>query len=277
VEVVGMSVSTVSVVVAAYNEERWIERSLRSLLHQTHPCYDILVVDDGSSDATARIAKRLGVGVLSRPHRGAGTARDAGLRAVRGDVVVFADADDMYERDFLERLTKPFVDPSVRATFPGGVSFLNVDEGLAREWLCVRGYDDGAPPVYGETNSIAKAVRRADVLGVGGYPHVGYGEDLELGKLVGPAQVIPDAHWHVTLPSSMREIFRAARWIGRGPRFERGRPALWRLLPPASWARALGQLPAGGMRLTAVQLVYDVGRVAGFAESRIRRRLRAVA
>ena len=264
----------VSVVVAAFDEERWIERCLRALLRQTHPSYEVVVVDDGSTDATALVAERLGVRVLRRPHLGAGAARDAGLRAARGEIVVFADADDVCDPDFLERLTAPFADPRVRATFPGGTSFLNSAEGLAREWLRVRGFEHGRPPTYGSTNLIAKAVRRKIVLELGGYPHAGWGEDLLLGERVGPALVVPDARWQVTVPSSSREIFRSARWMGRGPRFERERPPLWLLLPPIGWTRAVGRVRQGGMRLAWVQLLYDVGRVIGFAESRLRPRFR---
>jgi glycosyltransferase involved in cell wall biosynthesis len=264
----------VTVVVAALDEERWIERCLLALLRQTHPSYEVVVVDDGSTDATALLAERLGVRVLRQPHLGAGAARDAGLRAARGEIVVFADADDVYDPDFLERLTAPFADPGVRATFPGGASFLNRGEGLAREWLWVRGFEDGRPPAYGSTNPIAKAVRRKIVLGLGGYPHAGWGEDLLLGERVGPALVVPDARWQVTVPASSREIFRSARWMGRGPRFKRERPPLWLLLPPVGWARAIARARHGGTRLAWVQLLYDAGRVIGLAESGLRPRLR---
>ena len=274
VAIAGVSRPGVSVIVAAFDEERWIERCLRALLGQTHPSYEVVVVDDGSRDATALVAERLGVRVLRRPHLGTGAARDAGLRAARGEIVVFADADDVCDPDFLERLTAPFADPGVRATFPGDASFLNGTEGLAREWLWVRGFEHGRRPTYGSTNLIAKAVRRKIVLDLGGYPPVGWGEASASWRARWPSTRRADARWHVTVPSSSREIFRSARWMGRGPRFERDRPPLWMLLPPVGWTRAVGRVRQGGMRLAWVQLLYDVGRVIGFAESHLRPQLR---
>lgn len=89
----------VSVIVPAYNAERFLERSLRSALAQTYRNLEIVVVDDGSSDRTAEIARGTGdprVRYLSQPNRGQGPARNNGIRASAGAYVTLLDADDYY-------------------------------------------------------------------------------------------------------------------------------------------------------------------------------------
>lgn len=264
-----------SVVIAAYDEGEWIGRCLESLLAQTLRGAELIVVDDGSRDATAEIASALGVTVIRAPHRGCGHARALGASHARGDVIVFLDADEVYAEDFLEHLVAPLADPDVAATFPGSVSYLNANEGLARAWLRVRGNPTATPPDYGRENHIGKAVRRADLARVGGYPRAGYGEDALLGELIGPATVVPEARWNYSLPTSAREIFAKSRWIGRGPLFARDHPPFWRLLPPASCLRALRHARAGHPDAAAATVLYDAGRVLGYVEGRLIPSLRA--
>jgi len=257
---------------AAYNEERWIGEALGSLMRQTHPSYEVVVVDDGSRDGTADVAGRFPVRLLRTSHEGAGAARDVGGRAARGNVLVFSDADDVYAPDFLERLVAPFDTPDVRGTFPTPIEWLNANDGLAPGWLHVRmGAPDLPPEAFGEIAPYCKAVRRSVFEEVGGYPRSGYGEDEVFGLQVGPAFVVRDALWYVSLPSGVLEIFRKARWIGRGTRFDRERPPLWTMLPPPSLARALWQLVRGRPRTAAVRVLYDAGLLLGYVDRRLER------
>jgi hypothetical protein len=93
---------------------------------------------------------------------------------------------------------------------------------------------------------------------------------VPLGRLLGPARVVDDAGWVFTLPTRVREIFLKARWIGRGPRFARERPAAWRLTPLGSVPAAVAHLLAGRPRAAVVQLIYDAGLCVGLIESRLR-------
>ncbi len=260
----------VSVIVPAHNEERWIGDCLRSLARQTHPDFEVIVVDDSSTDRTGKIARASGARVLRVERAGAGGARNAGAHVATGEVLAFLDADEIFDPDFVERLTAPFADPKVRATFPGAVRYVNAHEGLASGWLWVRGRRDGDPPRFTTPHSVSRAVRRADFERVGGYPQVGYGEDELFGRLIGPARVVDDAGWIFTLPTGVREIFLKARWIGRGPRFSRERPSMWRVSPLGSVPSAVAHLLAGRSRTAAVRLIYDAGLFVGFVESRLR-------
>lgn len=261
--------TAVSVIVAAYNEQRWIGACLSSLVGQTHPDYELIVVDDGSRDGTAALAAAFGVRLFRTPHRGCGAARDLGASQARGHTLVFLDADEVYAEDFLAELVAPLADPAVNGTFPGGITWVNAREGLAPGWIRVRGIPPGGRVRFGEYNHISKAVRRADYVRVGGYPHLGYGEDAFFGRQIGPALVVHSAHFGFTLPSGAYEVFAKARWIGRGPLFAEHRPPLKRLLPPSSWREAWGLLRARRPRAACVRVLYDSGRLVGFLESRI--------
>jgi len=95
----------VSVVVCAANAAVTLPACLRSLHQLDYPRVELIVVDDGSSDETAAIARRDdGVRLLCQSHRGLAAARNAGVRAARGEIVAFTDADCVVERNWLRHL-----------------------------------------------------------------------------------------------------------------------------------------------------------------------------
>jgi glycosyltransferase involved in cell wall biosynthesis len=100
-----MRSSAVSVVMPAWNAERFIEEAIRSALDQTSPPTAIIVVDDGSIDATAAIAAGVDarVTVLRREHAGVGPTRTAGVAATTTEFIAFLDADDVWLPRKLER------------------------------------------------------------------------------------------------------------------------------------------------------------------------------
>lgn len=85
----------VSVVIPCYNQARFLGQAIESVLAQTRPASQIIVVDDGSVDDTVQVARGYGsVLCLSQPNQGQGVARNAGLAHVAGNYVVFLDSDD---------------------------------------------------------------------------------------------------------------------------------------------------------------------------------------
>ena len=85
----------VSVIIPCYNQAHYLGEAIASVLGQTHAHYEIIVVDDGSTDDTERVAARhTGVRCLRKKNGGLAAARNTGLRASKGDYVVFLDADD---------------------------------------------------------------------------------------------------------------------------------------------------------------------------------------
>lgn len=96
----------ISVVVPAYNEERYIGACLSALCAQEHPGFDyeVIVVDDGSSDRTGAIAAGFGVRIVTQPNGGVAKARQAGFLAARGEYVASTDADTVCPPDWLRRI-----------------------------------------------------------------------------------------------------------------------------------------------------------------------------
>ena len=87
---------SISAVIPAYNAEKYIARTLNSVLSQTVPVCEIIVVDDGSTDATAEVVRSFGeaVTLIQQPNAGVSAARNTGIQAAKGDWIAFLDADD---------------------------------------------------------------------------------------------------------------------------------------------------------------------------------------
>ena len=96
----------VSILIPAYNAERWIGDTIRSALSQTWPRTEIIIVDDESSDNTLHIAKQFesrSVKVLTQPHEGASAARNRALSLAQGEYIQWLDADDLLAPDKISK------------------------------------------------------------------------------------------------------------------------------------------------------------------------------
>lgn len=93
----------VSVVIPAYNAEKFIVQALDSLAVQTYPSVEVIVVDDGSRDATADVVARAHpeVRCIRQANGGASSARNRGVQEARGEFIAFLDADDVWHPDKL--------------------------------------------------------------------------------------------------------------------------------------------------------------------------------
>lgn len=100
---------TISIIVPVFNALATLPRCMRGLLEQTWRDLEILLIDDGSTDGSGALCDRYAqedprVRVLHRPHEGVAAARNAGLAAFTGDYLMFADADDLVDPRYAERL-----------------------------------------------------------------------------------------------------------------------------------------------------------------------------
>jgi len=96
---------TASVVIPTYNRGRVVGDAIESALAQTHRHLEVIVVDDGSTDATRERVWRIRddrLRYVRREHAGVSAARNAAIRAANGDLVSFLDSDDLWKRDKLE-------------------------------------------------------------------------------------------------------------------------------------------------------------------------------
>lgn len=96
--------SGVSVIMPAYNAEAYIEKAIRSILDQTVPPMEVVVVDDGSTDSTAERVAEFGDAVryLSQANAGPTVARNHGVRSTTGPLLAFLDSDDWWDERKLE-------------------------------------------------------------------------------------------------------------------------------------------------------------------------------
>ncbi len=104
-----------SVIVPVYNGASTLGACLRALAEQTMPpaSCEVIVVDDGSTDASAAVAAEHGARLVCQDHAGPAAARNRGARAAKGAILLFTDADCDPQPDWIEAMLAPFADPSV--------------------------------------------------------------------------------------------------------------------------------------------------------------------
>ena len=108
----------VSVIIPSYNCARFIDRALQSVLDQTYSDYEIIVVDDGSSDETREVVMRYGseIRYMYQRNRGLSAARNYALGAATGELIAYLDADDAWYPTKLEKQVA-FLDANPRCGF----------------------------------------------------------------------------------------------------------------------------------------------------------------
>lgn len=119
-----MDKNTVSVVVPVYNVEKYLRRCLDSLLAQNLRPFEIILVDDGSEDSSGAICDEYAaayeyIKVIHKPNGGLSSARLAGWKQARGNLVVFPDSDDYVSKSYLRSLSAPFEDQNVELSVCG--------------------------------------------------------------------------------------------------------------------------------------------------------------
>jgi len=102
---IGHHMVKASIVIPAYNEEKLIERCLKSLVNQTLPRkdYEIIVVDNGSTDKTIEIAKKYADVVISEKKKGVLYARQAGMKKAKSDIILRTDADGYVPKNWVKK------------------------------------------------------------------------------------------------------------------------------------------------------------------------------
>lgn len=100
----------VSIIVPAYNVENYIERTLTSIINQTFKCFELIIVNDGSTDRTLKIIEdtlvnsSINYSIINQPNGGVSNARNKGIKSARGDYIFFLDGDDFIREDCIEKL-----------------------------------------------------------------------------------------------------------------------------------------------------------------------------
>jgi glycosyltransferase involved in cell wall biosynthesis len=166
----------VTVVVAAYNGERFLRETLESLFAQDFDSFEAVFVDDGSEDGTAEIAKSFPVRYVRQDNQGLPAARNAGLALARGDLVAFLDDDDLL--------------PPTKLSVQAGYLDEHPEVGCVlgrQEWILEEGVEPPPlvrDPIFGEVGGIqlvTAMIRRCVLEELGGFdPSYRYAEDRDL-------------------------------------------------------------------------------------------------
>lgn len=117
----------VSVVICAYNAASTIEDNLDSLTRLNYPNYEVIIVNDGSKDATPEIASRYPFKMISVPNGGLSAARNLGWREATGEIIAYTDSDTRVDPDWLSYLVQPFL--TTDAVGVGGPNVVPEDDG----------------------------------------------------------------------------------------------------------------------------------------------------
>jgi glycosyltransferase involved in cell wall biosynthesis len=188
---------TITTIVCAYNERQLLPACLYSLLSQTRPPDEILVIDNASTDGTGAVARAVpGVRVIDEPAKGLVVARETARRAAHTDIVAYIDADCRVPITWLERVEAHFSRPLPPVAVTGPYRFYDWDRS-GRALL--RAYDLlVAPPTHAAVHHLLGAgailyggnfaVRRDALATIGGFDRriEFHGEDTNLGRRLTP-------------------------------------------------------------------------------------------
>lgn len=209
----------ISVIIPVYNEQDSLKGCLESLGGQSYKPLEIIVVDDGSTDKSQEIAKRLKAILLKQNHRGPGVARNLGAQNARGNILVFVDADMVFEKDFIKDLTEPIAKKETIGTFSKNEYVTNYKNPWSVCWNINRNCpsEKMIPQSYPDTAPVFRAILKSEFQKVSGFETSGdYTDDWSLSlKLNQKSTLAKGAKYYHENPSTLKEIWKQARWIGK--------------------------------------------------------------
>jgi glycosyltransferase involved in cell wall biosynthesis len=274
----------ISIIIPTYNEEKVLVDCIKSLGNQTYKDFEIIVVDDGSTDGTIKVLSELKTNnlklkTIQSSHLGAGAARNMGAKHAEGDILVFVDADMTFDKAFLVNLTKSIVSPppqgygEVKGTFSKEEYVSNWENPWARCWNINEGWEEKRrhPKNYPDQQPVFRAILKSEFDRVGGFTPGGYDDDWSLAKKLGYEAVFaPEAIFYHKNPSSLSEVYRHAKWVGKR-KYKMGVVgyfiALFRAILPFSIVAGISKgVINKNLRFIIFKIVYDFGTSLGILE-----------
>jgi GT2 family glycosyltransferase len=249
----------VSVVVCNYNGGATLEETLRSLLDLDYPDFEVIYLDDGSTDRSLDVARRFDgrLRIVRQENRGLSLARNVGAQAATGEIVAYTDSDAFADRDWLRHLVRTLESGAFVAC--GGPSLAPASDGRTARFIAV---SPGNPTVVLRDNveadhiaGVNMAFRREALLAIGGFDpvHTRAGDDVDIGWRLQdagmrlgfcPAAIV----WHHPRPSIGRYLRQQYGYGEAENQLERKHPERFNLGGYIRWG---GRVYGGGFQRTS--------------------------
>ncbi|MBI5065425.1 glycosyltransferase [Candidatus Woesearchaeota archaeon] len=118
----------VSIIIPTYNRARLLETTLNSVFSQTYENYEVLVIDDGSTDDTEKVLKKFKkIRYFKKKNGGVSSARNLGIKNSKGNLIAFLDSDDLWHEKKLEKTVKKFKNSNIALVYTNYLLFAKDD------------------------------------------------------------------------------------------------------------------------------------------------------
>ncbi len=263
---------TASAILAVYNAEKTIRACIDSLLIQT-VSIEIIVIDDGSTDRTLSIIKEYSdVKLLTQAHKGPALARNLGGRSACSEILLFVDADMVFDPNYAQDLVEPIITGKVVGTYTTEERVANWENIWARCWNIQEGWEDRKrfpknPPKYGTD---FRAILKSEFDRVGEFDNIGYTDTWSLFAKLGVRPLRTRAVCYHANPATLSAVYVQARWLAKRP-YKLGMIGTLYALARTSLPVSLIVAPVKAVlnlepRYIVFKLVYDLGRFVGIIE-----------
>jgi len=179
-----------SIVIPLYNKEQSIVNTIKSVLNQSYQDFEIVVVNDGSTDNSLKLVEQINdsrIRIINKPNRGVSSARNRGIKEAKSELIALLDGDDLWEHNYLEEMNSLIIDFPDRAIW--GCNYDIIDNGKHVERIVnlpilfkgeLNDYFDGSKnyPLFWTSSVILK---KSKTIEIGGFDErITIGEDLDL-------------------------------------------------------------------------------------------------
>ena len=271
----------ISIIIPTYNEKGVLEKCIKSLSEQTQKDFEIIIVDDGSTDNSKLKTqnsklqfKTQKLTYLEQEHKGPGAARNLGAKEAKGDILVFVDADMTFDKDFLVNLVKLIIEGKTSGTFSKEEYVSNWESVWARCWSINEGWESKRrhPKKFLDHQPVFRAILKSEFEKVGGFTPGGYDDDWSLSKKLGYEAVNgPDAIFYHKNPDNLIEVFDHSKWVSKR-KYKLGIVGkIYNLivycLPDSIWQGFWKSFFKKEPLFIVFKIVYDFGAFMGILES----------
>jgi glycosyltransferase involved in cell wall biosynthesis len=210
----------VSVILAAYNEDKYLGKCLKSLAQQKSVSFEVIIVDDGSrknlKSQISNLKSLKNFKFFRISHGGTARARNFGAKKAKGKILVFLDADMKFEKGFLKNLTKSILQKRTRGTFSTEEFVANWQNIWARCWNWENDLPDKRRIDLKRADMVRdfRAILKKEFDRVAGFDDIGYTDTWTLSEKLGYKPSPTKAVYYHYNPDNLKEIFTQSIWIG---------------------------------------------------------------